>query len=86
MKRQIAVFTLLGMLMSTGTALAVPDEYDDTQSHPLQLAAYLTSPIGYALEWAIFRPLHWVVSREGNEAVFSHGPHGQGVGPEDYGS
>lgn len=76
MRATIALLVLLVTLGGTGSALAVPDEYDDSQSHPLRVAAYLVHPVGVGLEWLIFRPFHWVVSREGADRVFGHWPHG----------
>jgi hypothetical protein len=75
MRGKIAMLALLGVVMC-GSAFAAPDEYDDSQSHPLRVAAYVAHPIGYALEWAIFRPFHWLVSRDETEEVFGHVPHG----------
>lgn len=76
MRRKIATLALLGVMTMSGAAYAVPDEYDDSQAHPLRLAAYLVHPVGYALEWVIFRPFHWLVSQKGTDQVFGHGPHG----------
>ena len=76
MRARIASLALLVTLGMTGAAFAVPDEYDDSQSHPLRVAAYLVHPVGVGLEWLIYRPFHWVVSREGADRVFGHNPHG----------
>ncbi len=76
MRARIASLALLVTLGVTGAAYAVPDEYDDSQSHPLRVAAYLIHPVGVGLEWLVFRPLHWVVSRGGADRVFGHTPHG----------
>ncbi len=55
---------------------AAPDEYDDSQSHPLRIAAYLMHPVGWLAEWTIFRPFHFLVSAtEPQEAFFGHRPH-----------
>lgn len=51
------------------------DEYGDSQSHPLRVAAYLLHPVGYGLEWLIFRPIHWVVSKPSLIRVFGHDCH-----------
>jgi hypothetical protein len=51
------------------------DRYDDSQSHPLRVVAYFVHPVGYALEWMIFRPLHWVVAQPNLEAIFGHEYH-----------
>jgi hypothetical protein len=76
MKRFIAA-GLLAMVLafSAGPAAAAPDAYDDSQSHPLRVAAYLINPIGFTAEWLIFRPFHYIVSRPYLEAVFGHRIH-----------
>ena len=76
MKRLLAagVFAMV-LSCSAGPAAAVPDEYDDTESHPLRVAAYLVYPIGYTAEWLIFRPFHYLVSRPYLEPIFGHHAH-----------
>jgi hypothetical protein len=37
-----------------------PKEYHDEDSQPLALFADLIYPIGYALEWVVARPLHYL--------------------------
>jgi hypothetical protein len=78
MRRLIACLSLLTVLATYGSALAVPqDEYDDSQSYPLRIAAYLLNPVGVGLEYAIFRPFHWLVSyNDTTELIFGHTPHG----------
>ncbi len=71
MKRAIVGLSLA--LLLAGLA----DDYDDTQSHPLRIAAYLLHPVGFTAEWLIFRPLHYLVSRPGLERVFGHRPHSE---------
>lgn len=75
--KRLMVASLLAMVLAltAGRAAAVPDEYDDTQSHPLRVAAYLIYPIGFTAEWLILRPFHYIVSRPYLEPVFGHGPH-----------
>ena len=52
------------------------DEYDDSQSNPLRIAAYLLHPIGWLTEWTVTRPLHILVSAtKPQEAFFGHRPH-----------
>ena len=78
MKRFVAAGMLaLVLAMAAGPAAAVPDEYEDSQSHPLRVAAYLVYPVGFTLEWLIFRPFHYVVSRPYLDQVFGHRPHGE---------
>ena len=68
--------TLILYASFTTPALAAPDEYDDSQSHPLRIAAYLAHPVAWLTEWLIFRPFHFVVSAsEPQEAFFGHRPH-----------
>jgi hypothetical protein len=76
MRAKIASLAVLATLFVSGTVFAVPDEYDDSQSHPLRVTAYLIHPVGVGLEWLIFRPFHWIVSRNGADMVFGHTPHG----------
>ena len=78
MKRVLAVVMLsVTLALSAGPVGAVPDDYDDTESHPLRIIAYLVYPIGFAAEWLIFRPFHYFVSRPETEPVFGHKPHGE---------
>lgn len=71
---------LMALVVAVGL-VAVPstgrahDAYDDSQSHPLRLAAYAIHPIGYAIEWAVMRPIHFVVSQPNLERIFGHTPH-----------
>jgi hypothetical protein len=51
------------------------DEYDDSQSHPLRLLAYVIHPVGYTLEWLVTRPFHEFVAQPDLEPVFGHQPH-----------
>lgn len=56
--------------------LAAPDQYDDSQSHPLRVAAYLLHPAALLVEWVVFRPLHYLVSAtETQETIFGHRSH-----------
>jgi len=57
-------------------ATAGPDCYDDTQSHPLRLLAYVVHPIGLIMEWTLTRPFHAFVSQtEELEYFTGHKPH-----------
>ena len=69
-----ALFALV-LACTAGSAAAVPDDYDETQSHPLRIVAYLIHPIGFTVEWLVFRPFHYLVSRPALEPVFGHRPH-----------
>ena len=39
-----------------------PSEYSDQDASPLRFASYFVMPIGYALEWLIVRPIHYVAT------------------------
>jgi outer membrane protein OmpA-like peptidoglycan-associated protein len=70
----IAVWAALVSAPSRG--FAAPDEYDDSQSNPLRILGYMVYPVGVAAEWAIFRPIHFLVSAtKPQEYVFGHRPH-----------
>ena len=74
--RSFVVALVLVSALETKIALAAPDEYDDSQSHPLRIAAYLMHPVGWLAEWIVFRPFHFLVSAtEPQEAFFGHRPH-----------
>lgn len=68
---------LLGALaLTVRPALAAWDDYEDGQSHPLRIAAYLLHPVGWLAEWMVMRPFHFIVSAtEPQEAFFGHRPH-----------
>jgi hypothetical protein len=40
-----------------------PNEYTDEDSQPLRILAYFISPIGFALEWGVARPLHYLATQ-----------------------
>ena len=50
---------MLLWLVSMPVGASAHDAYDDSQSHPLQLAAYALHPVGFALEWLVMRPIHF---------------------------
>ena len=51
-----------------------PHPYDESESHPLRLIAYFVHPIGFAAEWLIARPIHYVVSQPYAADVFGYRP------------
>lgn len=64
------------LTLASQPAVAAWDEYDDSQSNPLRIAAYLLHPIGWLAEWTVMRPFHLMVSAtEPQEAFFGHRPH-----------
>lgn len=72
--KALALALLLGLAVVARPA-AAHDAYDDSESHPLRVAAYVAHPVGWALEWLIARPLHFVVSEPQMEPIFGHESH-----------
>jgi hypothetical protein len=47
-----------------------PKEYHDEDSQPLAIVSYVFYPIGYAFEWLVARPLHYVANESPVAPVF----------------
>ncbi len=78
MKRPRLVVVTLAAWLALGMrpGFAAPDEYDDSQSHPLRIVAYLLHPAAWLVEQVVFRPFHFLVSaNEPMEEIFGHRPH-----------
>ena len=72
----LAAGLIYALTLGSQPTFAAWDEYDDSQSNPLRIAAYLIHPVGWLAEWTIFRPFHVMVSAtEPQEAFFGHRPH-----------
>ena len=52
------------------TDLQNPKEYHDEDSQPLAIFADIIYPIGYALEWAVARPMHYIANDSPVAPVF----------------
>ena len=71
-----ALFLTVTLIGAPAASRAGADQYDDSQSNPLRVTAYLLNPFGVALEWVIFRPFHWLVSATPVQSyIFGHRPH-----------
>ena len=77
MRKLIMVAVAVALLGSARLSFAAggADDYDDSQSHPLRLAAYLIHPVGYTLEWLVTRPFHELVAQPDLAPVFGHTSH-----------
>jgi outer membrane protein OmpA-like peptidoglycan-associated protein len=78
MKHPRLIVTVFAVWLALGLkpASAAPDEYDDSQSHPLRIVAYLLHPAAWLVERVVFRPFHFLVSaNEPMEEIFGHRPH-----------
>src|SRR5262249_39002557 len=49
-----------------------PKEYTNEDAQPLRIAAYILSPIGFALEWGVARPLHYIATEPFLATAFSN--------------
>lgn len=79
MRKLIVIVATLAVVLTSGAVFAGDrlgaDAYDDSQSNPLQIAAYLLHPVGYTLEWLVTRPFHEFVAQPDLEPVFGHESH-----------
>lgn len=80
MKRFAAVvLTAATLFLGSGAARAldpVEDEYQDSITHPLRVAGYLAHVGGFAAEWLIGRPFHYVISRPYLDRIFGYSKSG----------
>jgi hypothetical protein len=74
-KHLLLALTLCAALGLSVSPAVAHDAYDDSESHPLRLAAYALNPVGFALEWLVMRPIHFFVSDPQLEPIFGHVPH-----------
>jgi hypothetical protein len=73
MKRFVFIALVFGLGLAAKPAWSVgqygdepQDPYEYTQEedeHPLKFASYFLMPVGYALDWAIMRPLHYLATQ-----------------------
>lgn len=75
MRNFLLALAVVGLIGAMPCGAWAHDAYDDSQSHPLQLIAYLVHPVGYAAEWLVARPIHFLVSEPQLERIFGHRPH-----------
>jgi len=76
MRKLIMVVAAAALLGSAQLSFAGgADDYDDSQSHPLRLAAYIIHPIGWTLEWLVTRPFHELVAQPDLAPIFGHASH-----------
>jgi hypothetical protein len=72
MRRLITIVSLVMVLAIPATALAQgpyndkqnPSEYTNAEDgQPLKFFSYFLAPVGYALEWGVMRPLHYLATK-----------------------
>lgn len=75
MRRSIVATLALGALLVTAAPVAA-DSYDPQEAgHPVRIIAYAVHPVGVILDLLIFRPMHWIGSREPLATFFGHEPY-----------
>ena len=73
----VLVASFLAMSPGMGRAADNSRDYEDSIMHPLRLGAYLLHPVGFALEWLVGRPFHYIISRPYLDRVFGYRPLGE---------
>jgi hypothetical protein len=49
-----------------------PNEYTDSEDgQPIKIVSYFIAPIGYALEWGVARPLHYLATQTALAPIMS---------------
>jgi hypothetical protein len=72
-RHALLALAVAGLLAAAWPGSARADEYDPQRAgHPLRIVAYALHPVGVALDYLVFRPAHWLVSREPLRTVFGH--------------
>lgn len=57
-------------------APAAADEYEPKRAgHPVRMIAYVLHPVGVLLDFVLFRPAHWIGSKEPMRTIFGHEEH-----------
>jgi hypothetical protein len=70
----MVTMAVVGWLVGVAPQVRAHDAYNDSDSHPLRIAAWAVSPVGFFTEWLVTRPIHFLVSNPRLERVFNHGP------------
>ena len=71
--RKILAVLLLGVSLGLSPLSAGADEYDPQDAgHPLRIVGYVLHPVGVVLDYVIFRPAHWIGSKDGMRELFGH--------------
>lgn len=63
------------------TDLQNPTEYHDEDSQPLALFADVIYPVGFAIEWLVARPMHYVADESPAAPIFRPVSGGDGTPP-----
>jgi len=75
MKRLVIALAIASaVVVGGGTARGsdVSEEYDESVLYPLRLAYHVIHPVGFAAEWLIGRPFHFIISRPYLDRFFGY--------------
>lgn len=74
-RKVFAVLAAVAVTLSASASYANRyDRANGTNDHPLRIVGYVAHAAGLGVEFAVFRPIHWVVSRPELDIVFGHQP------------
>ncbi len=72
MKKKLTI-ALLAMFVISAAAPTMAHRYRRAQNdHPMRLVAYVLHPVGIAVEYAVMRPIHELVSQPDLDIWFGH--------------
>ncbi len=74
MRQLFAALALVTAMTLSGGRAQAHDAYSDAESHPLKLISYPVAAAGFAIEWLLTRPVHFIVSQPTLQRVFNYEP------------
>jgi hypothetical protein len=74
MKKSFFALLVAAALLAMPTPAAAHRYDRDDSDHPLRYVGYVLHPFGIAIEYAILRPIHMLVSGPTTSKVFGHDP------------
>lgn len=73
--KKLMLVGAIASLVIVGSAAGWAHEYDkDDSDYPLRYVAYALYPVGQTVEYALLRPVHYMVSQPALSKVFGHEP------------
>lgn len=71
MKRKLLLIVLVIFVLSIFSSVSYGRDYTrGKDDNPVRVVAYIVHPFGMALDYAIMRPVHWVVKQTDLNKVF----------------
>jgi len=72
MSKKLAVALAVVVLASVAAPSMAHRYRRNADDNPMRLIGYVAHPVGLALEYAIFRPVHWLASQSCFDIVMGH--------------